>query len=126
MANWKTLADENYAAAHLLVRDGRWRSALNRAYYAVYARTAGLLTAARIAMPAGREGPHHSVLPDLVAKRLVRLGAKRWSASSLVRGLYGLRVIADYRPSVTVEETDARAAVGMMMRAFQVLRETRA
>lgn len=48
---------------------------------------------------------------------------KRRRLSGLVKELYNLRCLADYRPSVIVEEDEARIALGLMKQAFDLLEE---
>jgi hypothetical protein len=72
--------------------------------------------------PGDREGPAHNQLPDLVEKACVkRLGKTRWKAHGLLRGLYVMRVNADYHPSVEVGPGDAREALSMMREVFRLM-----
>ena len=120
--NWQTLAEDSYRAT-LLLRDRHCRSAVGRAYFAVYSRVAAMLTASGLLMRAGREGPSHAKLPALLETHLAHLGDRRWRAAGLVRKLYSMRLIADYQPSVIVNDGDVRNTLNMMMRAFHLLQE---
>jgi len=44
--------------------------------------------------------------------------SKRDELSALVGRLYFLRILADYRPSVPVEDQDVREAISIMERIF--------
>lgn len=75
-------------------------------------------------MPAGRNNPTHLSLPRIVGNNLTQLGSPiRWRLSGLVHELYGLRIIADYRPEVDVDEPEARVAMGLMVQAFGCLEQ---
>ena len=51
-------------------------------------------------------------MPDMDQK-------KREALSRLIGRLYTLRVDADYKPSVVVEETEAREAISIMKTIFE-------
>jgi uncharacterized protein (UPF0332 family) len=123
MADWTTVATDNYRAASTLADARNWRSAVSRAYFAAYARASAALVEAKVTMPPTREGPSHRGLPSLINRTLGRLGGGRWRLIGLVHGLYNLRVAADYRPSVSVESGDARQALRMMADVFQLTKE---
>ena len=75
-------------------------------------------------MPKALEGPSHSQLPELIVSNLPKLGIhRRVPVSQRVRGLYHLRIMADYRPSIPVEKRDATLAAGMMTEVFRRLKE---
>ncbi|HEX4124744.1 MAG TPA: HEPN domain-containing protein [Tepidisphaeraceae bacterium] len=124
MDTWESIANSNRTAAIRLFSHGMWRSCVSRAYYAVYAAVSNALVKVPIAMPAGREGPNHLPLPDLIGNNLTRLShGKRWRLSGLVRQLYDLRCLADYRPSIVVEKDEARITLGLMEQAFGLLKD---
>jgi len=118
---WQSLADDAYRASLSLRQERRCRSAISRAYYAVYSRVTALLVAHGVTMPDDYEGPLHSKLAALIEAHLTGLRSKRWTVAGLARGLYDLRVIADYHPSVPVDGGDALVAVRRMMGAFHLL-----
>lgn len=124
MATWEEIAQENFAAVVELV-SRHWRSAVNRAYYAAYARIVAELQKAGVVFPTNREGPSHAKLPGLVETHLMRVGQMRWRVSELSRGLYSMRLIADYRPSEEVGDGDAREAVRMMRQVFVLMKRIR-
>ena len=74
-------------------------------------------------MPMDREGPNHKKLPVLVETQLSSL-RQRWLVSQMLQSLYGQRLTADYRPSETMSEADARRSVGMMVDVFQMTKES--
>jgi hypothetical protein len=124
MATWMELATFNRSAAVRLFAKDTWRGCVSRAYYAVYSGVADALIRIPVAMPAGREGPHHIPLPEIIGNNLTTLAQhKRWRLSGLVRTLYDLRCLADYRPSVVVEEDEARITLGLLKQAFDLLEE---
>jgi HEPN domain-containing protein len=124
MNTWSEIAKSNRIAAIRLFDKNTWRSCVSRAYYAVYAAVSDALSKVPVTMPAGREGPHHLTLPSVVGNNLTLLSdAKRWRLSGVVRQLYDLRCLADYRPSVVVEEDEARITLGLMKQAFEILKE---
>ena len=79
MATWAEIASSNRTAAVQLFARETWRSCVSRAYYAVYSPATDALTKVPVTMPAGREGPHHLPLPEIVGANLTTLSqAKRW------------------------------------------------
>lgn len=124
MATWAELASSNRTAAIRLFAKNTWRGSVSRAYYAVYSGVSDALLKVPLSMPSGREGPHHIPLPEIIGNNLTTLSdKKRWRLSGLVKQLYDLRCLADYRPSVVVEEDEARITLGMMKQAFDLLEE---
>lgn len=124
MATWAELAKWNRSAAIRLFEKDTWRGCVSRAYYAVYSGVTDALLRVPVTMPAGREGPHHVPLPEIVGHNLTMLAVrKRWRLSGLVKELYNLRCLADYRPSVIVEEDEARITLGLMKQAFDLFEE---
>lgn len=120
MSNWRDLAAESRNAANLLVQEGYVRSAICRAYYAVYSQVTDELLKLGVEMPKGREGPHHAKVRVLVESNLHQLPrAKREALSRLVGSLYAMRVLADYSPSASVAARDCREAVSMMKKSFE-------
>jgi uncharacterized protein (UPF0332 family) len=120
---WRKLAEDSYRAA-LLLHDRHWRSTVSRAYYAAYSRVTEMLAGHGVTMPAGQEGPSHAKLPGLLETHLTQLKDQRWVAAGLVRKLYKMRLMADYQPSVPMDDGDARNTLSMMMRAFHLLQES--
>jgi HEPN domain-containing protein len=121
---WISVAMASYGAAIELKNGRHWRSAVSRAYYAVYSKLSGCLRELGVAMPAGREGPSHGSLPDLVESNLTTLRAQeRPRLASRLRELYRLRVLADYWPSLNLGEAEAQSALRLMGDVFHWLEE---
>lgn len=123
---WLDLAWDARNAANELFIQERFRSCISRAYYAAYAKvTHELVFTARLTMPADREGPSHpGRLGTGGIRRMIETSMpnmqqnKRVKLSALIGRLYTLRIDADYKPSVTVENRDAREALGIMKVIF--------
>jgi hypothetical protein len=115
------LADENY------------RSCLNRAYYAAYSKVTFALTAApNVTFPAGREGPNHpgelgtgGIRRSIETSMPAMQQARRVWLSELIGRLYTLRIDADYKPSVRVNDGDAREAISIMQLVFDAFLKVR-
>ena len=123
MATWRELASSNRSASFELLATRRWRSCTSRAYYAVYSEVTHGLRQAGMTMPKGRQNPKHSTLPLSVVNHLSPLTPQvRWRISGLIFTLYRLRIIADYRADMTLDETDAKIAIGLMTQCFLILR----
>ena len=122
MTGWRSLAQSAYEAAVLLAAR-HWRSSVSRAYFAAYSIAAALLAEQGVAMPKGREGPSHRRVAELVENHLKRMQGRRWPAAGLIRRLYGMRVAADYQPSVGVGMADARQALVAMVRVIKLMQE---
>lgn len=119
MATWREMARENRTAANELFAARRWRSCASRAYYAVYDEVTHGLLQAGVMMPANQANPKHRTLPNLIGNCLAPLNpAVRWRLAGLAAGLYRFRIMADYLPLVTLDEADARIAMGLMTKAF--------
>ena len=126
MAEWYEIASDARKAANRLVTD-HYGSCLSRAYYAAYSKvTQELSQAPGVTFPAGREGPSHpgetgtGGIRRLIEKSMPNMNAeKRLKLSELVGRLYTLRVVADYRPSVVVDSSDAREALSIMNKVFE-------
>ena len=125
MTTWESLATESCTASHELFGARRWRNAIARSYFAVYARAAAALKASNVAMPSGREGPSHKKLPHLLLNNLTALPmVDRQKLYSLVGTLYFLRLEADYMPSVCLSEGEARNSMGLMRNAMSLLQRS--
>jgi hypothetical protein len=124
MTTWRDMARESRTSANELFDSHHWRDFASRAYYAVYSEVTHALLAAHMTMPAGRGNPRHRSLPVLVGNNLHLLSLpKRWQLASLISKLYLFRIIADYQPAMTLDETDARICLGLMTQAFILLKD---
>lgn len=122
MATWLEIARENRKAATTLSFDQiSPRSVISRAYYAVFAYVTHELLLVNVEIPASREAPSHQRLQSLVINRLSQFRLpKRRSLAILVGSLYDLRIAADYMPSVEIDAREARHAVSIMNKVFEV------
>ena len=122
MNGWEDMARENRTTAAELSAGHRWRSAVSRAYYAIYAEVTGMLTHVGVSMPAGRGNPSHKRLWRIIADHLTAVPpAERWRLAGLVDMLYKLRIIADYKPDTEIDQDEAKIALGLMVQAFRCL-----
>jgi hypothetical protein len=123
--NWYDLASEARRAANILVSECP-RSCLSRAYYAAFSKVNhALVGQAGVNLPLTREGVNHpgetgtggirrwieSHMPNTDHPKRVKL-------SELIGRLYTLRIVADYKPSVSVDQRDAREALSIMNTVF--------
>ena len=92
-ATWKKVAEDSYSASSRLFAEGRWRSAISRAYYAAYSLVAEALAGKGLDMPMGREGPSHKKIPVLVENNLSSL-KDRWRVSRMLQDMYAYRLAA--------------------------------
>ncbi len=118
---WLELARDARNAANTLLTQDLHRSAVSRAYYAAYSKIAHELVATGgLAMPPDREGPSHGrVRPVIETSMPNMVQPKRQKLSELVGRLYTLRIDADYKPSIEVENTEAREAISIMKTIFE-------
>lgn len=119
METWLDLALRNRRDAAFLSKGGAHRSAICRAYYAVYSRLAWDFQTFGVSMTDGREGPSHKKLRPLILKGPFNYTRrKREALSKMVGHLYDLRVLADYRPSTQIGPDESREAMALMKRIF--------
>ena len=118
---WLELARDARKAANDLLAQERFRSCVSRAYYAAYSKvTHELAFTAQLPMPPGREGPGHKRLRPVIETSMPNLRPdQREKLSELVGRLYVLRIDADYRPSVVVEDREAREAISILKTIFE-------
>jgi hypothetical protein len=82
------------------------------------------LLAAGTTMPTGQSNPKHKTLPMVIGNNLHLLSTPtRWRLAGLIAKLYAFRIIADYQPGVTLDETDARICLGLMAQAFLCVKD---
>ena len=121
MAIWRDIARQNEDAAKQLNRNGLYRSAVSRAYYAAYAVVVGRLSSAGAVSD---RNPSHRALPIMVEGNIS--GLRDWQRRNLkaiTRRLYNSRLEADYRGDVEVGVDMARQSLMDMGNAFSLLRE---
>lgn len=136
---WRQMARDSFSATNRLLgqdrpgvaraptHDGQhWRSAISRAYYAVYARVVAGLLVCGVTMPA-KGSPSHVSLPGLVLNNMTTLQrGSRARLSSAIDTLYKLRIAADYQPRAAVDQSGALESAGLMAGVFRVLKEAEA
>ena len=123
MSTWRDISIDNELAAKHLLRAGRFRSAVSRAYYALYAAVAGELKVQGLVFGGGRDNPAHADLPTLLESNVA--GFAQWERRDLkaaARLLYERRLDADYRESTPVGARTARESVVTMDWALTMLR----
>ncbi len=119
MGNWLDLARDSRNAASRLIVDRHSRSAISRAYYAVYSKVTHELLQNGVLMPKDREGPSHAKLRALVESNFYHMPReKREALSRMIGFLYAMRVMADYSPEALVDDRDSREAASMMKKSF--------
>lgn len=121
METWIELARDARKAASQLLTQEYFRSCVSRSYYAAYSKvTHELVATARLTMPENREGPSHARLRPLIETSMPNMiREKRVKLSELMGRLYTLRIDADYKPSIKVEDADAREAMSLMKTIFE-------
>jgi hypothetical protein len=120
MATWLELAQDNSAAAHVLLASGRFRSSVSRSYYAAYAGITHLLVG-RVAFPAGRNNPTHESIAGHIANSLQGLTPEqRRALKTDFSVLLKARVVADYIPGHSCDDEIARNA---RLRSDGILKE---
>ena len=116
MTSWPDIARDNLTAAKVLRDAGHSRSAVSRAYYAVFSVIVARLPDER--------SPAHRDLPRLVDRHMGDLPEwkRRW-LKSLIRGLYRLRLNADYAPAEPIDSAAARDAIRDCSTTFRLLED---
>lgn len=115
MQTWMDMAADSLEAAKQLQQSGHARSSLSRAYYSVYAAITGVLQSDRQTIGQGiRQNPGHE---QLVGMAFSNLNKSRYPEpirrriAREVRGLYRMRVEADYIPGRSPSDSDTRNAL---------------
>lgn len=121
MDTWKDLAKENRTVTYELLDRKRYRSAVSRSYFAVYARLSEILSK-QMVFSLGWQGPRHSALRDLILNNLYAIEpTDRKELCGQVIHLYTLRLYADYVPTIAIERDEARIAFGIMDKILRKL-----
>ena len=121
MTTWREVSLDCYEAAGSLYRAKRWRSSASRAYYAAFSVVTAELQGRLVFRP-GYETPPHRELPNLIEKHLTGLAVgPRRELKQIVRRLYTLRLMADYRRLQTTDEQSARRALSDVQAAYRIL-----
>lgn len=111
MATWHEASVECRAAAKNLLRDGYFRSSINRSYYAAYAALSSELEG-KVPYKEGRNNPAHADLPVYILCNLDALSRQtRFDLMKAVGRLWKARVIADYIPAIYIDRSIALNAL---------------
>ncbi len=120
---WDDLAVSNREAAVMLRQKKAFRSAISRAYYAVYALVTARLCETGLNFAHEWEGPAHQSVPELVKNHLKRLSRnQRSKVAEAIKILYSVRIQADYWPSASVGVAEARESLQYAGIVFGCLR----
>lgn len=98
-------------AAEALLREGRYRSCVSRAYYAAYCAATHEIIQKLTTFSHGRQNPSHEKVPVYIQNNLTIPQARKDTAGTLYLILRLFREDADYRPHVPVDEQLARGCV---------------
>lgn len=119
MATWQEMSRDAMNAAQILLEELHYRSAISRAYYAVYCGVAAKMGAGKVQFPHGWKNPSHEQV-FLFLKNLFRKSPNlRKQVTTSFRRLRWGRENADYRPGATLTERDA---VGLIREALLILK----
>jgi uncharacterized protein (UPF0332 family) len=107
------VAQDSLGGAGECLRGERYRSAVSRSYYAMYAAVTAALKAAGLKPATGRETWSHRSVADLVKVHLRQVLGQGGiqDVCRMVRATYKLRLIADYSAARTIDEVTARRCV---------------
>lgn len=123
MATWQDIAIDSEQAAKELLRAGRYRAAVSRAYYAVYAAITGRLVQVGVVPATDADNPSHKALPELVESNLPALRSwQRRDLKSSTRRLYQLRLDADYRARTRVDQGEPVEGLAEMGYSLRLVR----
>jgi uncharacterized protein (UPF0332 family) len=125
------LADQFLADAQDLLERGRLRSALSRAYYAVYHLCVLLfekhgMEPSQFPGASGRPAfmwEHRIIKTEFFRQFVVKRKLFTWSNGVLLRQLYADRIRADYRPEAALTDTYARNLVKNAGELFDAIRK---
>lgn len=110
MAEWMDMARDALKAAGQCLRHGCYRSSVSRSYYAMLAAVTAALLNSGLTPPARRDTWSHPKLQELVIEALAKTLSLRHGRQirKWLSGAYKSRIDADYKRTVTVNETTAR------------------
>ena len=118
---WVEIGKENMAAAKHLIT-GQPRSAVSRAYYTPHAVLTDALVAEGYVPLSPRQTPPHSLQAKLIGLHLTWLGVSGVRrAREIMRRLYGRRIDADYKRTVTTGRATALESVRDASELFLLL-----
>jgi len=108
---WLGLAKDSFEAAKDADEKKKYRSAVSRAYYALFQAATAILVHARVSVPERGNWPHIQV-PALFQSPTVRTMLPKGSRvyRQAIIDTYTARISADYRPRDTVDREQSRMA----------------
>jgi len=121
--HWAHMAHDARKAAQACTAGGHFRSAVSRAYYAMFAAVTGLLIDQKVMPRAGLGTWAHERLPGIAKENLkAKLGdVPSQDVKRMLTYMYKLRLIADYVPGATVDGRDARDCLRYAMSVMRTL-----
>lgn len=112
MNTWPEMSKDALEAAKALLTEGRFRSAVSRAYYAAYCALTGEIVKAVSAFAGGWHNPPHADVPQYIQNNLAGfVGWERKRLARLIRTLRLFRENADYRPHQPVDQQTAKDCI---------------
>ncbi len=124
MTTWHDISLDSELAAKELLRTGRHRSAVSRAYYAVYSAVTDRLVRAGAVPETDADNPSHRSLPEMIESNVPGLRSwQRRDLKSSARRLYHFRLDADYRARASVARTEAAESLAEMAYSLRLIRE---
>lgn len=121
MTTWSEISRDNLAAAGELMRAGRHRSSVSRAYYAAFAAVAQALAKRGFEFAQDRKAPSHTKLRQMVRQN-IRLSRKpQRELLAVLNELYKQRISADYRPDHYISCDEARTSVITATRVLTII-----
>ena len=111
METWRDLSEDSLSAAETLLREGRYRSSVSRAYYAAYCAATHEIAQNVTTFSHGWNNPPHEAVPNYVQNNLTLAHFKKNRINQLIRLLRQFREDADYRPSREITAQFARDCV---------------
>ena len=102
---------DSIEAAGEAFRAGFLRSAVSRAYFAVFAGVTAFLLNRRLSPPPDRYAWSHAVLPDMMSRELAAKPRLKADVRRLLGRLYKARIEADYKAHLSFHDAEARRAL---------------
>jgi uncharacterized protein (UPF0332 family) len=105
LAKFLILSNDDLETAQLLCDCGRYRSAISRAYYAMFYMTQYLL------LSEGLDTSTHKGVLKMISFHFVKTGKITPSVADLLREAYDARQTCDYESDMTEDEMMAKNAI---------------
>jgi uncharacterized protein (UPF0332 family) len=111
LETWEQLSEDSLRAAESLLREGRYRSCVSRAYYSAYCAATSEIVKKLTTFSHGWKNPAHEKVPVYVQSNLILAQTKKDIIVKLITTLRLFREDADYRPHITVDEQIAKDCI---------------